>query len=601
VLQTPCHRQIVRIRAFVWCGVSVVRRFFTFVAAIFYSNMRHLFLLFLLGSSKLVVAQNNDQARITGNLQTNGNFFIAEERIGAANTPQYDNQKFGAESWLTLNYSNWGFDVGVRFDLFNNSNLLVPTGSYTDEGVGRWFVKKSVGKLDVEGGYLYDQIGSGIIFRAYEERALMIDNALYGVKGTYHFDENWSVKAFTGRMKQQFDTYGSVIRGGALEGFIRPDSSKSMTLAPGLGVVARTYDKETIDNIVNTIATYLPQDSIGAQYNTYAVSLYNTLSAGAFTWFVEGAYKTRDVMFDPFQPTASGAEGRLVNREGYTIYSSLAYGVKGFGATLEAKRTKDFSFRNTPFLRNNPVQGPINYLPPIARQNTFRLPARFAPATQELGEQGVQLDLRYKLNNKWSFALNLSEIQRLDGEALYREISPEVLFKKDRKWQLLGGVQFLRYSMPVYQGKTDPEDPADLLPWVGVGQEGYVDAFTPYVEWLYRFTPKKSIRMEAQYMFTDDEFGSWFNVGAEVGLAPHWLIYVSDMYKIRNKDSETASADQTRYDNIHYPSLGVVYTMRSTRFSLAYVKQVEGINCAGGICRLEPTFHGFRLNVNTSF
>ncbi len=562
--------------------------------------MRKLFTIFWLvwTAAAAVQAQSNDNARITGNLQTNANFFIRDSAIGAANTPQYDNQKFGAESWLNLNYSNWGFDVGVRFDLFNNSNLLNPTSSYSGEGIGRWFVKKSIGPLDVEGGYLYDQIGSGIIFRAYEERALMIDNALYGVKAAWNINENWRVRGFTGRMKQQFDTYGAVIRGGAVDGFIRPDTAGKITLAPGFGVVARTYSDQTIEDIVNTIATYPPQDSIGAQYNTYAFSLYNTLSMGAFTWFVEGAYKTKDVMFDPFEPTADGGTGQLVNREGYTIYSSLSYGAPKIGVTIEAKRTDDFSFRNTPFLTNNPVQGPINFLPPIARQNTFRLPARFAPATQELGEQGVQVDLRYKPSKKWEVGLNVSEIQRLNGDELYREIAPEVAYKKDRKWQLLVGMQFLHYNMAVYQGKTDPEDPEDVIPWVGTGEQDYVDAYTPYAEWLYKFTPKKSLRLEAQYLLTDDEFGSWINALAEVGLAPHWLFYVSDMYKI--KKGEDTNADP-RYDGLHYPSLGVVYTLKATRVSFAYVKQVEGINCAGGICRLEPTFSGFRLNLNTSF
>ena len=68
-------------------------------------------------------------------------------------------------------------------------------------------------------GYLYDQIGSGIIFRAYEERALAIDNALYGARINYHLNDNWKIKGFTGRQKQQFNSYRSIIKGGAIEGF----------------------------------------------------------------------------------------------------------------------------------------------------------------------------------------------------------------------------------------------------------------------------------------------------------------------------------------------------------------------------------------------
>ncbi len=552
-----------------------------------------LFILILTGLN----AQNT--ARITGNLQTNGNFFIRDSAIGASGTPQYDHQKFGAENWLALNYNNWGFDIGVRFDLFNNSNLLNPTGSYTDEGIGRWYVHKKVDKFDLSGGYLYDQIGAGLIFRAYEERALMIDNALFGAKVGYEFNENWKVRAFTGRQKRQFDTYGSVIHGGAIDGFIKPDSAGSLTFAPGAGVVVRTFDDETMNRIVNEIASYAPQDSIGAQYNTYAMTAYNTLTVGDFSWYVEGAYKTEDVIFNEFETQVNGTTGKLVNTDGYLIYSSLAFAKKGLGITLEGKYTKDFRFRTDPFQTG--VQGQINYLPPIARQNTYRLPARFAPNTQELGEQGLQLDVRYALNKKISLGLNITDIYNLDEVELYREIATEFSYKKDRKWQALLGLQFLKYNISVYQFKDDPADPNDILPWVGTGDRGYVDAFTPYTEFLYKFSPKKSLRIEAQYLLTDDEFGSWINLLAEWGWAPHWLIYVSDMYKIKHDSGGEFTADQTKYDGLHYPTVGVVYTHRANRFSLSYVKQVEGINCAGGICRYEPTFSGVKLNISSSF
>jgi len=558
-----------------------------------------LFVLFCLGLS----AQN--AARITGNLQSNGNFFIADSAIGAIGTPQYDYQKFGAETWLALNYSNWGFDVGVRFDMFNNSNLLNPTGSFTDEGIGRWYIHKQVDKFDLSAGYLYDQIGSGIIFRAYEERALMIDNALVGAKLGYQINDNWKIRAFSGRVKRQFERYGAVVRGGAIEGFIKPDSTKNFTLAPGLGVVGRTYDASTIDNVVGSFIDYRKADVFGPQYNTYAATLFNTMTAGDFTWYFEGAGKTKDVIFYPAQEriTSAGAKvnGQLYNRIGYTFYSSLSYAKKGLGITLEGKRTKDFSFRGTP--SDVGVQGPINFLPPMAKQNTYRLTARFAPATQELGEQAVQLDMRYAFNKKLSLGLNLSEIQNLDGLSLYREITPEFTFKQKRKWQLIGGVQLLKYQIEVYQQKKDVADDSDPLAFLGGGDANYVDALTPYAEWLYRFTPRRSLRIEAQYLVTDDEFGSWVNCLAEVGLAPHWLFYVSDMYKLKHKAEagKTPDPEKIKYDGIHYPSVGIVYTQKANRFSLAYVKQVEGINCAGGICRLEPTFHGVRLNVSSSF
>jgi len=538
-------------------------------------------------------AQNN--SHITGSLQANGNFFFAADSVlGTAGIPQYDNQKFGAETWLSLNYSHNDFDAGLRFDMFNNSNLFNPNASYSDVGIGRWYVHKKIDKFDISGGYLYDQIGSGIIYRAYEERALMIDNALFGAQVGYQINDDWKVRAFTGRQKQQFDRYGTILRGGVIEGFIKPDSTKNFAFAPGAGIVGRTYTDETINSARFEVAGYFKDEQIDLQYNTYAATLFNTMTAGDFTWYFEAAGKTKDVINDLTAPRSilNGNEidttlGKLVNRTGYTFYSSLAYSKKGFGITLEAKRTKDFSFRQNPNALG--VQGAINFLPPMAKQNTYRLTTRFAPATQELGEQALQLDVRYKLNKKLSVGVNFSDIQFLDGTELYREITPEFTYKQKRKWQLIGGLQILKYNIFVYQGK-----------------DTYVNALTPYAEFLYKFSPRKSIRVEGQYLATEDEFGSWVNGLVEVGLAPHWIFYASDMYKLEhgtldpNLSSEKAK-EKTKYDNSHFPSLGVVYSRKSNRVSLAYVKQVEGINCAGGICRYEPAFHGARLTMNSSF
>ncbi|MFT5765224.1 MAG: hypothetical protein ACI8X3_002661, partial [Saprospiraceae bacterium] len=284
------------------------------------------------------VAYGQDVARISGSLQAQGNFFFRDTAIGASNTPQYDHQLYGADSWLQLNYVYKGFDIGARFDLFNNSNLLDPQGSYTAQGIGRWYVKKTINSLGISAGYLYDQIGSGIIFRAFEQRPLLIDNALYGIRLTYDINEDWKLKAFSGKQKQQFSTYGAIIKGFSIDGFVASKKEgQSWTLSPGFGVVAKTLDDDLMRTVVSTINSYSVKDSIGAKYNTYAFTLYNTLNAGKFNWYVEGAYKTSEQFFDPREikhnRDSTTSSGRLVFENGTVLYSSLSYADKGFGIT----------------------------------------------------------------------------------------------------------------------------------------------------------------------------------------------------------------------------------------------------------------------------
>lgn len=534
-------------------------------------------------------------SRIAGSLETNGSFFMRDSLIGAANTPQYDRQLFGANAWLNLSYSNWGFDFGMRFDVFNNSNLLNPTGSYSDQGIGMWFARRKINKLDIWAGYIYDQIGSGVIFRAFEERPLLIDNALVGLRLRYELTPNWNVKVFTGRQKQLFSTYESAVRGIALEGFVRVDTTRNWSIAPGFGVVGRTLDDASMNNLVSTLNTYPLADLFVPKYNSYAFSAYNTLTAGAFSWYVEGAYKTEDPMNDPFGIIVrDGVEtkgDKFFSAPGNLVYTSLSYAGNGLGITLEAKRTENFSFRTRPQSQLN--RGLINFLPPMTRMNTYRLTARYNAATQELGELAFQADVRYSPNRKWSFNANYSFINDLNDVQLYRELYTEVIYKYERKWIVTAGLQLQRYNQERYEFK--PNVPI-------------VETFIPYADILYKINRKRSVRFEAQYMLIGDDikagakqdYGDWLFGLVEVNLAPHWTFSVADMYNATPGKSSPANENGDKLA-LHYPRVDVFYTTGPNRFSLSYIKQVEGVVCTGGICRLEPAFSGVRMTVNSTF
>ncbi len=551
---------------------------------------------FLILSASLLAQSAKNNPQISGSLESNANFFLRDSLIGAVNTPQYDRQLYGGEAWLNLAYSNWGFDFILRFDLFNNSNLLNPTGSYTDEGIGRWYISKKINQLGISAGYIYDQIGSGIIFRAFEERPLLIDNALLGLKLTYDLAPDWQIKAFTGRQKQQFDVYNSVIKGLNIEGFLTVgDSINGVALAPGLGVVNRTLDDASMNSLVATLNTYPAEDIFVPKYNTYAFTAYNTLTAGAVSWYVEGAYKTKDAMNDPFGRIVRDSQtiigDKFIQRSGSVLYSSLSYADSGLGITLEGKRTDNFSFRTRPQEQLN--RGLINFLPPLTRVNTYRLNARYNPATQELGELGFQADIRYSLNRSWSFNVNLAHTTTLDNQLLYKELYAEIAYKYQRTWSLLGGVQLQTYNQEVYEFK--PNVPR-------------VQTIIPFAEFLYKFDRTKAMRIETQAMITGEDkavelrqdYGNWLFALAEFSIAPHWTFTASDMFNVTPGRNSPQDSNGEKLQ-IHYPRFDVYYTMRSNRLSLSYIKQVEGVVCAGGICRLEPAFSGVRLTVNSTF
>ena len=541
-----------------------------------------------------------DKGSFNGGFQISSNIFIRDSLIGAFDIPQYDTEHFGGQSWLDLGYKRSGFDLGIRLDLFNNSNLRNPNQSYTARGIGRWHVAKAIGKFDIRVGYIYDQIGSGIIYRAYEERALLIDNALVGGRLIYRINDNWNVRAFTGRQRSLFTQLAPFMRGAAVEGFIdltsKKEGARSFTLAPGFGIINKTLDDDTMDGIIDVVKTYLDVDRFIPTFNSYAYSLHNTLTFGPFNLYTEAAYKTADPFNDPlaFRTNRDGttSPGKLVRESGTVFYSSLSYAGHGLGVTIEGKRTENFEYRVDPNLQL--LEGLINYIPPMNRQNTYRLTARYSPATQLLSEQAFQADVKYRWNKKLTTSANFSYITDLNSTKLFQELFTEIIYKPSRKWQVKGGVQLLQYNQEVFESKT------------GVP---LVETVTPYVDLLYKLSRKKSIRTEVQFLSIGDDlkagtrqdYGDWLFGLVEFSIAPHWSFGISDMYNIGPGKLSPVDVETGEKLALHYPRLDVFYTYKASRFSLSYIKQVEGIVCNGGICRLEPAFSGVNFTATSLF
>ena len=96
------------------------------------------------------------------------------------------------------------------------------------------------------------------------------------------------------------------------------------------------------------------------------------------------------------------------------------------------------------------------------------------------------------------------------------------------------------------------------------------------------------------------DYGDWAFILAEFSMAPHWTFTLSDMYNAAPGKNSPIDENGEKLA-INYPRVDVFYTYKNNRFSASYIKQVEGVVCSGGICRLEPAFSGVRLTVNSNF
>jgi hypothetical protein len=519
----------------------------------------------------------------SGSFQNNTNFFIRDPKIGAFNLPHYDNLKVGTDNWFELKYTNdkFGLETGVRLDFFYNSILRVPTSPYTGVGVGNFFIKKKIKDFTVTAGYLYDQIGSGIIFRTFEERALGIDNPLVGARVEYNVLDKVKLKAFAGAQKLKFSIQKPLILGFNADGNFATKDNK-VTFQPGVGVINRSMDKENINQIVSTIETYDTTGRFVPKYNTYAVTAYNTLTAGDFSWYVEGAYKTKEAIK---KDQIRDAKDTLINAAGNCVFTTLNYSHKGIGVTLQFKRTENFYLHTSPNPTEALFDGLMNFLPPVSRQNSLRLPSRYFAPSLENRELAFGAEITYSPNRKMIYTAQGSYIRDFilkkydpSSSVFFAEGYFDALFRPMTTVEFDLGFQYARYNKFIYRKEGAPD----------------VNAYTPFAEVTYKITRKHSIRVELQYQHVKKDYGQWIYALIEYNYAPHFSFAVSDMWNFDPNPDINPNPN-------HYYSIFAGYTMGATRFTVSYVKQVEGIVCTGGVCRLEPAFSGVKVGVNTTF
>ena len=566
--------------------------------------MRHfsiVMLLVLMGTCNWALGQSkdSDKGQFSGNLLMTYQKYIRDDSIGA-NTKVYKENTASADAWLFMQYRIKGYSFILRYDAFNNSPLLDPQDAYTNHGVGFWQINKSVDKLDITMGSFYDQFGTGILFRAYEQRQIGIDYAIQGMRLKYNINDKWAIKGFAGNqkgnIKNRFGYANQVISGLNVEGNLDlGKDSKYGALQVGASGVNRTLDRETMDRLVGTINTYDLADRFYPKYNVYGGNAYFTYTKDNFSWTVEGNVKSKEAIMED--------DSKFHLTGGKVLYTSMSWGKGGWnlgkqkasvGLNIQARHVDHFSFRTAP--TENLLNGLVSYLPSMTRQNTYRLLSRYNAPGQAMGEDGIQGEIEFKPRKGTQIFFNGSYVQTLasngklnkatgvmEAEKLFSENYIEVVQKIGKHDKLKLGVQRIVYNQTRYE--SEPE----YVP---------VKTITPFGEWLHTMNQGKSLRVEWQYLNTKNDQGSFANLMIEMFVRKNLSIAVADMVNVvPHRYERMIIADKV----LHYPTFFIGYTEKNTVFTLAFLKQQQGVNCSGGICREEPAFSGVRFTVSSNF
>jgi len=533
-----------------------------------------------------IVAQNNSE--IHGDFSLNLQSYVEDATINALAADEVVLNN----AYFNLIYSNNNFTAGLRYESYLNA-LLDYDSEFKGNGIPYRYATYSTDGLEITAGNFYEQFGSGLIFRSYEEKGLGIDNSMDGIRLKYKLFNGLRLKSFIGKSRTYFTYADGIFRGIDAE----------------LDII-ETFNLESITKYIvggSFISRYQqrlnPKFIIPQNVAAYAGRL-NILNGG-WNYYGEYAYKIND-------PINSLQESEMNYASGSAFTNSITYSQKGFGIIAEIHRTD-----NMLLLSERERTGKayiMNYIPTLSKPHAYTLLAIYPCATQAMGELGVQLDLFYKfkkgtlLGGKYGtkINLNLSRINALDSvhsmlndnidhtpalfsfdeELYFSDINLEINKKVNKKVKYNAVFAHQKYNKDFLEGKTP-------------GEYGTLSSTIGVIDLSYKIKKGHTIRIETQALFTKEpdsvskkQEGDWIMALAEYTISPNWFFAIQDMYNYGNEDESK---------RLHYMNINFGFLKGATRFEIGYGKKREGIFCVGGVCKLVPSSNGLNLSITSSF
>ena len=147
-------------------------------------------------------------AQLHGDFESNVQSYRADPIIGAPVVPE----RIRTNNFANLILTSGKLTAGLRYEAY-----LPPLQGYDPRYRGQGIVYKyatyDAGRLAVTVGNFYEQFGSGLVLRAYEERNLGIDNSLEGVRVRLQPVKGVRLTGLVGRQRFFFEKSPAIVRG----------------------------------------------------------------------------------------------------------------------------------------------------------------------------------------------------------------------------------------------------------------------------------------------------------------------------------------------------------------------------------------------------
>ncbi len=541
-------------------------------------------------------------AQIRVGVESNSQYYVDDNKIKL--DPNEAEDRFRSNNYIKLDYTIKHFEFGIQGEGYFPKAILNYNPQLQDFNVGTIYARYNNYEkgIDITAGHIYEQFGSGLALRFWEDRALGINNALFGGKVKWRIGDVAQIKLLGGKQRigMGFDLSDGVVYGADTEiDITNLLGQDNYTLKFGASFVGRYEDiTQLYANAPKTTDVFGPRiDYAGERFNFSAEYLYKT---------------------DDMHAENLNIYNNTV-RDGNAFLVNMGYNANKFAMNLNLRRVENFGFFSQKNVTGNVFNyGMINYVPSLVKQYDHSLQniyvyqalskMSFEPDREKAGEIGGQFDVVYEAeegsflggSTGAAFAVNGSYWAGLKNDAIYDTDEYGWEYVKDLKTKPFGFGTRSYSDISIEYRKPFSEKFSAIFSYLNqyynsdfLEGKGYaIKANVVAAEGTYFLSDMKSIRLELQHLWADHDRKNWMGGTVEYVPNSNWSFFISDIY---NYGTEAES------EKLHYYNLGGAFTKGATRIAASYGRQRGGMICVGGVCRYVPESNGFTLNLTTNF
>ena len=529
-------------------------------------------LLFLTMLPAAVRAQEG--GHVTGSLESNSIYYQDDAVVGRPAS------SWGSNNYLKVDWSRGGFGAGLQAEWYPEALAGYPA-ELKGAGLTGLYASWTGDLVDVTAGSFFEQLGSGLLLRTWEDRELGLNNTLTGGRLAFHTaNRGLTVKLLGGLPKYGlWPSTATALAGGDLSLDLLPllgcESAHSIVLE---GSVVNKFVRKVEDDIAFLARTG------GFEVPGQVLSWSGRLQYSVGGFSLKGEYVGKGADF--YTEHLPHSRERYLLKPGNAQLLELNYAAGSFSGTLTFRRLENMTDRIFLTASSPSPANTLNYLPSLCMQQSYLLAGLNPYVTYADGEAGFQGDLYYTfrrgtalggkygmklhVGGSWIEALPCALPDRDVHYLAYRDINIDLERAWSRKFRTILFVSIQENSPTHGNGKRTDAQNVFVL-----------DA-------LYRFSKTVSLRTELQYLYSEELTRDWMAGLVELSFAPHWSFSVSDMY---NHGST----------KVHYYTVGASYAWNALIVSLQAGRTREGMVCSGGVCRWQPAFRGVSLRAQWSF